>query len=205
MDNLGLTRLALMGQIAWNQLVFHGLTIYGNYMVEKLKTLARYISLAGLIGVIACIFIATVALSPLALSRFSELVHVNWAQLSNIGQTYGAVSALLAALALAGVITSLIYQARSTRTASVQLSRTFHNDLIRMEMDDRSLMAAVGAPWDTPSLADANKIREHLYIHMWVNYWRQLYILRQMNDDLVRSVSGGKFFEVMQDASIGNT
>jgi hypothetical protein len=47
-------------------------------------------------------FIGLVVLSPFALT---ELAHfrINWLQLSNIGQTYGAVSALLSSFALVGV------------------------------------------------------------------------------------------------------
>lgn len=163
-------------------------------MPEGFKKLVQNVSMTIFASTAACIFIAIIIFSPLGLSRLSKVKNVNWAQLSNIGQTYGAISALLAGLALVGVIGSLIYQVRATKTASVQLTRTLHNELIQMEMRDPSLMAAVGAPWDVPSLADANKMREHLYIHMWVNYWRQLYILKQMNDDLVRSVSGDEIF-----------
>jgi hypothetical protein len=55
-------------------------------------------------------FFAVVVLSPLALREFGTSTQANWSQLSNIGQTYGAVSALLTAMALVGVVASLLFR-----------------------------------------------------------------------------------------------
>lgn len=61
---------------------------------------------AGTAGMIAITLLATlilVAFSPLALRVLSSQVSTNWGQLSEVGQTYGAISALIAALALGGI------------------------------------------------------------------------------------------------------
>jgi hypothetical protein len=54
-------------------------------------------------------FLILVILSPLVLRLLASSFNLNWSNLSNIGQTYGAVSALITALALGGVVISLLY------------------------------------------------------------------------------------------------
>lgn len=65
-----------------------------------------------LAGIAAIAFLALVILSPLALRTLARSFDLNWSNLSNVGQTYSAVSALLTALALGGVAISLLYQAK---------------------------------------------------------------------------------------------
>jgi hypothetical protein len=50
-----------------------------------------------------------VVASPFALGSLSNFKS-NWALLSNIGQTYGAISALLAAIGLSGVAVTIALQ-----------------------------------------------------------------------------------------------
>jgi hypothetical protein len=57
-----------------------------------------------------------VAASPFALRLLSGRV-TDWGQLSLIGQTYGAASALLAVLALIGVAFTLFMQAREAKSS----------------------------------------------------------------------------------------
>jgi hypothetical protein len=67
-----------------------------------------------------------------------------------IGQTYGAVSALITALALGGVVISLLYQARDVAATRSQAIRTSQSGLLRLELEDADLMWASGAPWGAP-------------------------------------------------------
>jgi hypothetical protein len=64
----------------------------------------------GLTTILGLVILSPFALGELARSR------QDWPQLSNVGQTYGAVSALVSSFALGGVIISLLYQARDSRT-----------------------------------------------------------------------------------------
>ncbi|MEV4456717.1 DUF6082 family protein [Microbispora sp. NPDC049633] len=54
------------------------------------------------------------------------------AQTQYVGQTYGAASALLSALALTGVSASLALQAKESRAARKDSGRNHHLRLIRM-------------------------------------------------------------------------
>ena len=134
-----------------------------------------------------------VILSPFALVELAHFRH-DWLQLSNIGQTYGAVSALLSSLALAGVIVSLLFQARDNQNAREQTTRTLHLELIRMELNDPSLMTAVGAPWGLNLPAESGPIREYLYVQMWVSFWAGNYTIGEMSDSTVRQLGARELF-----------
>lgn len=89
--------------------------------------------------------VGLVILSPLALAGIAHF-RSDWLQLSNIGQMYGAISVILSALALGGILASLLYQARDSRNSHEQITRTFQFELIKLELEDPSLMIALGAP-----------------------------------------------------------
>jgi len=139
--------------------------------------------------------LALVAISPIALKQVARVPGMNWVLLSNVGQTYGAVSALLSALALGGVTVSLLYQSRDVRTASEQAARTFHFELLKMEMDDpvyMEIMAATAIPGNRPP--DYDSLRRRQFIHMWVSYWEGRYKLREMTDSEVRYTASYELF-----------
>ena len=72
-----------------------------------------------LAGITTVAFLALVVFSPLALRELVGSFDLNWSNFSNVGQTYSAVSALLTALALGGVVISLLYQAKDVRRCAV--------------------------------------------------------------------------------------
>jgi hypothetical protein len=134
-----------------------------------------------------------VLLSPFALV---ELVHYrhNWSQLSDIGQTYGAVSALLSSLALGGVIVSLLFQARDNQNAREQTTRTLQLELIRLELNDPSLMTAGGAPWDLDIPPESTAIRAFLYVRMWVAFLGGNYTIGELSETDVRHIAAHELF-----------
>lgn len=142
----------------------------------------------------AClIVIIVIAISPLALTGL-EALRKDWGKLSDVGQAYGAISALISSLALVGIVWSLLYQARAGQTAREQSIRTFQQELIKMEMNDPALMTAMGAPWDLPIPADSARIREHLYIHMWASFWAGNYAVRELNARTLRRIARSELF-----------
>src|SRR5215813_13517069 len=135
--------------------------------MKRRRLLVRSWLLVALVTIACIAIIGTVILSPFALTKLESMSR-RWGELSNIGQTYGAISALISSLALGGVIVSLLYQARDGRTAREQSMRSIQHQLITMQMDDPTFMSATGAPWNLPIPAESTSIREYLYIHMWV-------------------------------------
>ncbi len=117
-----------------------------------------------------------------------------FAKHSNVGQFYGTISALASSLALAGVAISLLHQARAGHTAREQAIRSLQQQLIKMQMDDPTLMTAMGAPWGLPIPAESARIRDHLYIHMWTNFWAGNYVIGELNAAAVRWMARAELF-----------
>jgi Family of unknown function (DUF6082) len=84
---------------------------------------------------VAVVTAALVGLTPVALTVFRG-DQTNWERLSYIGQTYGAASALLSALALVGIAVTLVLQARDTKVSREQGQRILHVGLLKMAMDN---------------------------------------------------------------------
>lgn len=143
------------------------------------------------VGLIA--IIGLVIFSPFALI---ELAHfkINWLQLSNIGQTYGAVSALLSSLALVGVAVSLLYQSRDNQNAREQTTRNLQFELLRMAMGDPSLMTAGGAPWDLDIPSDSASIRQFLYVQIWVSFLGGNFTIGELPESAVRHIAAHELF-----------
>jgi len=145
------------------------------------------------ITIILITIVGLVILSPLALAEIAHF-RSDWTQLSNIGQTYGAISAVLSALALGGIISSLLYQARDSRIAHEQMGRTLQFDLIKLELEDATLMAAMGAPWSTDLPSDLDSLRQFLYIQMWVSYLAASYVTGEASESTIRQVAALELF-----------
>ena len=140
-----------------------------------------------LAGVAAIVFLTLVILSPLALRALARSFDLNWSNLSNVGQTYSAVSALLTALALGGVVISLLYQAKDVSTARSQAIRTMHFDLLRMELEHEDYMWASGAPWGMTIPVSYRHLRLHVYVHMWLSFWESQFLLGEMSAEVARA------------------
>jgi uncharacterized membrane protein len=154
-------------------------------MMRLVLTRRSVLTVFTAIGLVA--IVGLVILSPFALAGIAHF-RSDWTQLSNIGQTYGAISAILSALALGGILASLLYQARDSRIAHEQMTRTFQFELIKLELEDPSLMAATGAP------LDSNSLREFLYVQMWVSYMAGTYVTGDISASTVRQVAALEIF-----------
>jgi hypothetical protein len=134
-----------------------------------------------------------VILSPLVLTALARL-KINWLQLSNVGQTYGAVSALFSSFAVAGVVVSLLYQSRDNRNAREQTTRTLQFELIKMAMADPDIMTAGGAPWDLNIPSDSSSIRQFLYVQLWVSFLGGNFTIGELPESAVRYIAVHEIF-----------
>jgi hypothetical protein len=147
----------------------------------------RAYSIRAVAASITILALSLLILSPLALRALSSFQSLNWLRLSYVAQTYGAVSVLFSAIALVGVVFSLIYQSRSLKIARVQAQRSFHFDLLKMEMENPVYMEATGAPWGLPVAFDYDWLRKRQYVHMWFSYWESRFLLREMQESEIRN------------------
>src|SRR2546430_9173902 len=132
------------------------------------------------------IALAAVALSPFllgALDRFG----VDWTRLSEIGQTYGAVSAVLSALALGAVAISVAIQARQARADQIQAVRGFHLDLVRLQLDDLPTYLPCWGPLDLPG---PQAQRRHIYTGLLFSYGSMGYGVGEISEPWLRKHGG---------------
>jgi uncharacterized membrane protein len=173
-------------------LYVHNLTQRVKYRIIRVVSSRRSFGVALLtIGLAAVI--GLVVLSPFALTGLARF-KINWFQLSNIGQTYGAVSALLSSFALVGVAISLLYQSRDNQNAREQTTRNLQFELIRMAMGDPSLMTAGGAPWDLEIPPDSSFLRQFLYVQLWVSFLGGNFTIGELPESAVRHIAAHELF-----------
>ncbi|MBB4930005.1 putative membrane protein [Lipingzhangella halophila] len=153
---------------------------------ERAATSTRYLTVILLIVVVSVVLVAA---SPLALGLFGGASN-EWERLSFIGQTYGAVSALIAAFALVGIILTLVYQARDTRRAIEETRRQAMSDLLRMAMEDPDLDACWGP---VPADEDPRVRKQQLYTNMIISQWSSAFETGALPESRLRAVAAEMF------------
>jgi hypothetical protein len=123
-----------------------------------------------------------VVASPFALGSLSSFKS-NWTLLSNIGQTYGAVSALLAAIGLSGVAATITLQIQETRRSRADSIRARHYELYKAAMDDPDLRETSYSTSEVPSLKEQ---KQTIYINLQLQFWLMLWEIGNLPEDDLR-------------------
>ncbi|MES9541602.1 DUF6082 family protein [Actinomadura sp. NPDC000600] len=138
---------------------------------------------------ITLVVIVLIGASPWALRAFGGPT-ARWERLSFIGQTYGAASALLAALALIGIAATLIFQAHDTKIAREEARRIAIAELLKMAMDDPALDEAWGP---VPADADRKARRQLMYVNMIISEWQMSFETKALPETRLRAISHEMF------------
>jgi hypothetical protein len=135
-------------------------------MLEAQMTRGRRLALVGSL----LLLVAMVIFSP-ALMVLAAGYPLPWQQLGDVGQAYGAVSAIVSALALLGIAVSLVIQQRQNRMMEEQAVRQRHSELVRLTIEDQRFLYSWGAvptsDSDPALLGFSNLIVSH-----WLMLWR---------------------------------
>jgi hypothetical protein len=114
--------------------------------------------------------------------RFSDSLV---ARLGNIGQAYGAISALLSALALIAVGASIAYQARQDRGQRIDsLNRAFSSNLEFLLQDVETYGPCIIDPAEFES---PQRMRQYFFTSMWLQNLRTMYDLGLWTEAGLRS------------------
>lgn len=154
------------------------------------RGLGSGISVWAILLTTGAVFALSILISPLAMEEIERLIGVDWPVLSSVGETYGAVSALISGLALIGVTTSLAYQARDSRVNRIQSFRQMHNDLLGWALQDDRLMEC----WGNPSKRDGDRNRKNTYINMIISFWESNYSMGYGSLEAIRGAVANDFF-----------
>ncbi|WP_433418897.1 DUF6082 family protein [Microtetraspora malaysiensis] len=121
--------------------------------------------------------------SPFLLKRLGSAPGLDWVTLSNIGQTYGAASALLSALALIGVSWSLYLQSRESLALRKDSERNQHFHLLQLAIENPALLKGEGFPTKRELGYDP---RVHLYFNLVISFWEMMYEVGEMPEQILR-------------------
>ncbi|MFD7961521.1 DUF6082 family protein [Streptomyces zaomyceticus] len=122
-------------------------------------------------------------LTPMALGLAAP-THKDWSRLSDVSQTYGALSVPLSAMALLGVAVSLVYQARQTKMANVESQRSVHRQLLMYSLDNPEFLVC----WEPISGISSLEMRRLIFTNIMISNWCSNYVLRRFNDQEVRHI-----------------
>jgi hypothetical protein len=139
---------------------------------------------ATVLVIVVVVIVALVVASPLAMTRLNSLGNLDWRLLSDIGQAYGAASALLTGLALFGVVGSMIYQARAIKVSRNQASREHLAHLIELALEDPVYQRCWGS--DPAAEPTRDRYRQQVYLNLIVSHWENDYVLGGFREHALR-------------------
>lgn len=158
--------------------------VYRSPRGRDVTDVLKRISLVFAFAVATVAVLALVVISPLMLKWFGSVEDVNWAQLSNIGQTYDAASAMLTAIALIGVAGSIIFQIRAIEVSRTQSVRGQHAHLVEMVLADPVYMRAWGQ--EPKEYGGLDRYRQQLYVNLILSFWEDNYRLGGSHENMLR-------------------
>jgi hypothetical protein len=135
-------------------------------------------------GVVAFTSLSIILTTPFALNSLAPK-GTDWARLSAVSQTYGAVSVFISAAALVGVALSVAYQARETRMQNAEARRSAHRELIVLTLSDPTYQVC----WEPPNMPMTQERWGQLLVaNLIVSNWSTDYKLGLMDDHLASAV-----------------
>lgn len=125
-----------------------------------------------------------------------------WQQLSAVGETYGAASAILSAFALVAIGFSLFLQAKEMRLSRSAANRAHHLQLMQLQMTHPVLRRGLGLP------DNGLDPRLHIYLNLVMSHWEAAFVLGEMSErvliaharnEFFSTSAGGRFWESTRD------
>ena len=105
--------------------------------------------------------------SPFVLKFATRWSGLNWDELADVGETYGAAAAIFSALAAAAVAVSLLYQAQQLRLSRLQHVRQVERELSLRLMDDPELAEIAG--YNAAKITGVSA-RQHAFAVIYLHY-----------------------------------
>ncbi|GGO19161.1 DUF6082 family protein [Micromonospora parathelypteridis] len=144
----------------------------------------RAVVVSALVVLLAAV-VGLVLVSPFLMEVLAD-GDTDWAELSNIGQAYGAVTAVLSALAFIGVAISLLLQWRLNVMSHAVSARERHFELIKLTMDRPEIAYFVD-----DGAVSTGTLAQRLNINLWIGHWFLLWKTREIDEfGLKRQLAG---------------
>ncbi|MEU8228109.1 DUF6082 family protein [Actinoplanes sp. NPDC048967] len=139
----------------------------------------------------ALVGFGAVLFSPILLLRANHLTAQDWGTLSNVGQAYGGVSAILTALALIGVAASLLVQRQQADIARTQAIRAFQLQMLTLCLERPDTYYPLMGHEVTGTVEDA---RRQIFATYFLNYVHAGYSIDFFDEKSLTSDVFPRFF-----------
>jgi uncharacterized protein DUF6082 len=123
--------------------------------------------------VAALLIAAGMLVSPVLFARVLRATGVSSTELSNAGQAYGGISAVLTLVALGGVIYTTALQIQDQRESRLEANRNLHSDLMKFAIEHPGFLEIWGSWVGEDPLAS----RKIAYANLIVTYWWHEYLV----------------------------
>ncbi|WP_372442950.1 DUF6082 family protein [Actinomadura barringtoniae] len=114
---------------------------------------------------------------------------IDWRLLSDVGQTYGAIAAVLSAGALVALGFSLFFQTRELRQSREQAARTTHAELMKMVLDEPVYRECIGAG----DMTDI-ELRQGIFLNLLLNWWQMRWVFGDIYESEVHELARNEIF-----------
>jgi hypothetical protein len=115
---------------------------------------------------------------------------MDWSQLSEVSEAYGALAVLFSAAAFLGAIVSILYQAKQTRAMNEEIRSSIHKELTLHSIEDETLMHCWQPPSEPCTLAQA---RQHMFCNLIYRLWLADYVVGRTTLEATRIVLTNHF------------
>jgi uncharacterized membrane protein len=136
-----------------------------------------------LLSIIAVVVLTGVALSPILLGMAYAGTGVDYAAVGDVGQAYGAASAMVAVAALVAVAASLIMQSRQGKAMRLQLLDKTTDELVRLAMINPAYRQCWGSRVSPTHVSEDLFYYCQLLVKLWTDSWEQ----RKIDEPLARA------------------
>ncbi|GAA2683916.1 hypothetical protein Apa02nite_000780 [Actinoplanes palleronii] len=136
---------------------------------------------AAVVLIVAATMISTF-LAPFVLARLYP-GDTDFSRVSDIGQAYGAASAVISTLALGGVLVGLVVQYRQYAAARLQNLEDATEDLIRLAMEEPFYQQC----WGSRLAPEEMEERAFLYCNRVMKVWKKSWAINDLSEDQARA------------------
>lgn len=149
--------------------------------------------------------IATLLAAPLILMLVAKILPQSddWTLLSNVGQSFTGISAILSALALGAIAYTSNLQARQVRTGQVQAVRSAHIDLMQLAISDESLARTFGYAGSTKD--DFDLWRVTAYRNLCFMYLQMAFRVDELSEQGLRRILSLELFTFPESVDYWNS
>ncbi|MBB2944122.1 hypothetical protein FB565_003851 [Actinoplanes lutulentus] len=159
---------------------------------SKISRRTRRALETGALPVVALFVVLVVTLgAPLLMVLLAD-ASLPWGRLAEVGEAFGGASALLSAIALSGVVASLLFQQRQIRQQVADIEGQHHMELVKLAIDNPELIEVLDG-----ESANSSQARKEIYANLTLMYWLRLWELGQIDNDQLRTMASRMFLSAV--------